>query len=72
METFMRLAESDQSFYIAEQGIIGSESAPVHPGRLIVLTVDIIVALLRISELITCKKTRRSLRGQQKLKCILT
>ena len=57
----MCLAERDDMFYKIQKRLIPLIKIPVQPGYLIILTISVVVAILGISEFITCQKHRCSL-----------
>ena len=71
MQDFMLFAKCDQIFYKPEHFTVsGFISFPVKPGNLIVQTIWIVVAKLRVAELIPGKDHRRSCRQKQHTPCI--
>ena len=61
MEDRMCLAKRDDMFYKIQKCLIPLIKIPVQPGYLIILTISVVVAILGISEFITCQKHRCSL-----------
>ena len=71
VKTSVRLPELYQALYMKEQRIVCLEPAPVHPGSLVVLAVDVIISLLRIIKFISGQDTGSSLRRKQERERIL-
>src|ERR1700740_240986 len=63
----MGLTKRDETAHeIDELGGMALDGGPVDPAHLVVLTIRIVVAVLRVSELIPGKQHRRSLRKEQR------
>ena len=61
MEYRMGPSERDQPFHIIRKEIKGFSRLPVHPGQLVILAVDIVIARLGVASLVASINQRRAL-----------
>ena len=63
----LRRAQGNQpTGKVAQLLVVFSESFPVYPGDLAVLTIAVIIALLRPAKLIACQQHRRAVREEER------